>query len=186
MISKFVTLFFCFSISLGLNSQKQTNIWYFGIYAGLDFNSGSPVVLTNGVLNTTEGCAAISGTNGALLFYTDGVSVWNNTHSVMPNGTGLQGDVSTTQSALIVKKPGNESLYYIFTLPSEGTGSFCYSTVDMTLDGGKGDVTAKNTVLLGNVTEKMSAAHHCNGTDIWVTVHELNSKSFYSYSVTAN
>src|SRR5688572_247537 len=94
-ISLFSSLFFL--IFGSLYSQKQVNHWYFGINAGLDFNSGAPVVLTNGALNTTEGTSAISDANGNLLFYTDGVNVWNNTHSVMPNGTGLQGDVSTTQ-----------------------------------------------------------------------------------------
>jgi hypothetical protein len=165
------------------HAQKQTNNWFFGINAGLDFNSGSAVTLTTGALNTTEGCSTISDAGGNLLFYTEGVNVWNATHSIMPNGTGLQGDVSTTQSALIVKKPNSSTLYYIFTLPAEGSGNFCYSIVDITLDGGKGDVTTKNAILKGNVTEKMSAVHHCNGRDVWVTIHELNNNSFYSYLV---
>jgi hypothetical protein len=167
-----------------LDAQKQTNYWFFGIFAGLDFSAGSPKD-TSGALNTTEGCSSISDSLGNLLFYTDGVSVWNRTHTTMPNGTGLNGDVSTTQSALIVKKPGSIKDYFIFTLPAEGIGNFCYSMVDMTLDGGNGDVTTKNTILKGNVTEKMSAVHHCNGKDIWVTVHELGNNAYYSYKVTA-
>src|SRR5688572_22474257 len=86
--------------------QKQVNNWFFGIMAGLDFNTSPPTKITNGALNTTEGCSSASDANGALLFYTDGVNVWDNTHTLMPNGTGLNGDVSTTQSALVVKKPG--------------------------------------------------------------------------------
>jgi hypothetical protein len=167
-------------------AQKETNFWYFGINAGLNFNSGAPVVTTNGALNTTEGCAAISDANGALLFYTDGVNVWNKTHTLMPNGTGLQGDVSSTQSALIVKKPGSNTLYYIFTVPAEGVGNCCYSLVDMSLDGGNGNVTVKNTVLKSNVTEKLAAVYHCNGTDIWVMIHEFNSKAFFGYLVTSS
>jgi hypothetical protein len=38
--------------------------------AGLDFNSGSPVTLTNGKLTTNEGCATISDTKGNYFFYT--------------------------------------------------------------------------------------------------------------------
>jgi len=174
-----------FILSSLIHAQKQTNFWYFGINAALDFNTGSPVVVTNGALNTTEGSSSISDANGNLLFYTDGVSVWNKNNTVMPNGTGLQGDPSTTQSALIVKKPGSSTLYYIFTLPAEGTGNFCYSVVDMTMDSGNGDVTTKNTVIKGNVTEKLSAVHNCNGTDIWVMVHELGNNAFYAYPVTA-
>jgi hypothetical protein len=172
-------------LSLQIFAQKQTHHWYFGINAGLDFSSGSPSVVTNGALNTTEGCASISDSLGNLLFYTDGVNVWNSTHTLMPNGTGLNGDVSTTQSALIVKKPGSIKDYFIFTLPAEGTGNFCYSMVDMTLDGGKGDITTKNTIIKGNVTEKMSAVHHCNGKDIWVAIHELSNNTYYAYKITA-
>ncbi len=165
-------------------SQKQTNFWYFGTLAGLDFNSGSPVVMTNGALNTAEGCSTISDASGNLLFYTDGVKVWNKAHTQMPNGFGLLGDPSTSQSALIVPNPGNASLFYIFTLPAEGGGNFCYSVVDMTLQSGKGDVTTKNTFLKSNVTEKMSAVYHCNGHDIWVTIHENGSNSYLAYLVT--
>jgi gliding motility-associated-like protein len=165
-------------------SQKQADFWQFGTLAGLDFNSGSPVALTNSALNTTEGSSSISDAAGNLLFYTDGIKVWDNTNTQMPNGFGLLGDVSTTQSALIVPNPGNANLYYIFTLPAEGAGSFCYSVVDMTLNSGKGDVTTKNTVLKSNVTEKQTAVYHCNSHDIWVTIHEAGTNAFYSYLVT--
>ncbi|MCD6066162.1 MAG: hypothetical protein K0S33_988 [Bacteroidetes bacterium] len=167
-----------------LFSQKQANFWQFGTLAGLDFNSGSPVALTNSAINTTEGSSSISDASGNLLFYTDGVQVWNKTNAQMPNGFGLLGDVSTTQSALIVPNPGNTDLYYIFTLPAEGGGNFNYSVVDMSLQSGNGDVTTKNTFLKSNVSEKMSAVYHCNGHDIWVSIHEMNSNAFYSYLVT--
>lgn len=165
-------------------SQKQANFWYFGTLAGVDFNSGSPVVLSNGTLNTAEGCSTISDASGNLLFYTDGVTVWNRNHVQMPNGNGLLGDPSTTQSALIVPNPGNANLFYIFTLPAEGSGNFVYSVVDMSLQSGNGDVTTKNTFLKGNVTEKQSAVFHCNGHDIWVMVHELGSDGYAAFLVT--
>ena len=95
-------------------SQNQNKIWYFGDHAGLDFNSGTPVALTNSALFTNEGCSSISDNNGNLLFYTDGITVWNKFHAVMPNGTGLLGNPSTTQSAVIVPMPGSATQYYIY------------------------------------------------------------------------
>src|SRR6266550_241170 len=80
--------------------QHQADNWFFGIKAGLNFSGGSPIALTTGALSTTEGCSAISDAQGNLLFYTNGVSVWNKNNDVMPNGTGLDGDISTSQSAL--------------------------------------------------------------------------------------
>ena len=71
----FISLFFL--LSAPTFAQKEAAIWYFGEYAGLDFNSGSPVALTNGQLSTDEGCTTISDKNGNLLFYTDGKVVYN-------------------------------------------------------------------------------------------------------------
>ncbi|MEX0361238.1 MAG: hypothetical protein AB3N10_09680, partial [Allomuricauda sp.] len=58
-------------------AQLEAAIWYFGQNAGLDFRSGTPVPLTDGALNTREGCATISDAAGNLIFYTDGSTVWN-------------------------------------------------------------------------------------------------------------
>ena len=170
-------------------SQKQVNFWQFGTLAGLDFNTGIPVVLTNSAINTAEGSASISDASGNLLFYTDGITVWDKNNAIMPNGTGLFGDISTTQSAVIVPKPGSTSLFYIFTLDDEGgANGLRYSIVDMTLNAGNGDVVVatKNTFLKSNVTEKLTAVFHCNGTDIWVMAHELNTNGFFAYLVSSS
>lgn len=152
-----VLLFLSFlAISKSIVAQKESNIWYFGENAGLDFNGGPPVALTDGVLNSHEGCASISNSLGSILFYTDGENVYNKTHSLMPNGTGLIGSGYATQSAAIVPKPGSSSIYYIFTV-YEGywSNGLCYNEVNMTLDGGKGDITSiKNVELVIPVTEK--------------------------------
>jgi gliding motility-associated-like protein len=180
----FILLLICVQHSF---AQKQTNFWYFGQLAGLNFTSGTPAAITNGAIYTTEGSSTISDASGNLLFYTDGVSVWNKNNAVMPNGTGLYGDMSTTQSALIIPKPGSSSLFYIFTLDDEGgSNGLRYSIVDMTLNAGNGDVTTKNTFLKNNMTEKLTAVFHCNGTDIWVAVHEFNTNTFYAYLVTSS
>lgn len=49
--------------------QGEANIWYFGENAALDFNCGSPVALTDGQINTIEGCAVLSNNLGQLLFW---------------------------------------------------------------------------------------------------------------------
>lgn len=181
-------------LSLTLFSQKETNFWYFGYKAGLDFNSGSPVAVTNGQLSSSEGCAAMSDKiTGQLLFYTDGDFVWDNTHTQMPNGFGLLSTTTSTQGAIIIPDPGNSKQYYIFTVDaaaggfgSKGFGGLANSIVDMTLNGGLGDVTIKNTKLITPTTEQVTAVTHCNGIDYWVITHQWNSNSFYAYLVTAS
>ncbi len=86
-------------------AQKQNNIWYFGKYSGIDFNTSPPTSLTNSVMSAIEGCAVASDpSTGALLFYTDGVTVWNRNHLQMVNGGGLKGSESSTQ-VLVVPLP---------------------------------------------------------------------------------
>lgn len=170
-------------------AQGETNIWYFGQLAGLDFNGGAPVALTNGALSTSEGSASICDKNGSLLFYTDGIRVWNKNHVQMPNGNGLLGDPSSAQSAIIVPKPGSTTRYYIFTVAAQGNpGGFCYSEVDMALNGGLGDVLVanKNTQLFTPSVEKITAVKHANGLYVWVLAHGFNNNRYYAYLVTCN
>jgi gliding motility-associated-like protein len=169
-------------------SQKQANIWHFGYWAGLDFNSGSPQSLTGGMTATIEGCASISDDNGNLLFYTDGTNVWDATHTLMSNGTGLLGHESSTQSSIIIPKPGSNDIYFIFTLDEEaGPDGLNYSEVDMSLNGGLGDITSnKNTPLHSPTTEKITATFHKNNKDVWVVTHIYNTSDFYAYLVTQN
>ncbi len=170
----------CFSAM----AQHEADRWYFGTNAGLDFSSGSPVVVSSS-FSTAEGCSTVSNAVGQLLFYTDGVSVWDSTHTVMPNGNGLLGDVSSTQSALIVPSPMGNLQYYIFTTAADGgPAGFNYSIVDMTM-GMHGDVvsTSKNIFLTDSTTEKIAAIKDAaNG--YWVVMHKWGDNAFYSYHLT--
>lgn len=167
-----------------LFSQNENKIWYFGNSAGLDFSSNPPTVLTNGVLNSLEGCTSVADNTGGLLFYTDGVTVWDRTHSIMINGTSLNGNISSTQSAAIVKQPGNNNIYYIFTQFTSTTG-LCYSVVDLNLAFGNGAVTQKNIFLANTGCEKLTTTRHCNGSDTWVLTHDNFSTNYRAYLVTA-
>lgn len=181
-------LLFVFSSSVGF-SQNEANIWYFGENAGLDFNSGSPVALLDGALNTLEGCSTISDTDGNLLFYSDGVTVWNRNHQIMLNGTGLNGHASSTHSALVVPKPDSSTIYYIFTVDQAvvNNNGIQYSEVDMSLDNGLGGITStKNIPLYAPTTEKLTAVKKFSGNGFWVLSHKFNSNEFIAYDVTAS
>jgi len=109
----FFIIFIVFSNHYGFS---QSNIWYFGDYSGLLFNGkATPTPLSNGKLSTGEGCAVLTDKNGNLIFYTDGVSVWNSSH--YKEFSGLKGHSSSSQSALIIPIPGtNCKRYFIFTM----------------------------------------------------------------------
>lgn len=186
-------------------SQKESANWYFGNFAGLDFNTGTPVPLRDGKLITKEGCMSISDVNGNLLFYSDGITVWDRRHEVMPNGYGLLGHVSSTESALVVPKPGSRLLYYIFTIdrpsyflsPEDPIDGVNFTEIDMSLNNGYGDVvvSTKNTHLVTydvndseqsefKSSEKISAVTHSNGSFVWVVTQFVNK--FYAFKVDYN
>ncbi|MEZ4795884.1 MAG: T9SS type B sorting domain-containing protein [Flavobacteriaceae bacterium] len=160
---------------VNLSAQNEAANWYFGQNAGIQFDNTGNLIgsIDGGQLSTVEGCTTISDTNGNLLFYTDGTLVYNRNHQLMPNGTGLFGDSSSTQSALVVPKPGDANIYYIFTVDTAAVDQtdfgFNYSEVDMALDGGLGDITLKNINLLQNCSEKITAVlKDCASQSIWV------------------
>ncbi|MFD1004694.1 T9SS type B sorting domain-containing protein [Winogradskyella aquimaris] len=213
-------------------AQSEASYWYFGRNAGLRFDAttGTVTGITDGQINTLEGCTSISDENGNLQFYTDGQTVWNRNHQIMPNGnyfsgTGLLGDPSSTSSGVIVPKPENPTQYYIFTVdephhdnasvyPNQFNGNydsggtvpgaddgfnngFNYSLVDMTLNGGLGDVvpTEKNIPLITydpnddleirfKCAEKITAVRAEDCSSFWVITHF--GDSFYSFRVDIN
>ncbi len=175
--------------------QKEWNNWYFGKHAGLTFNSGSPLALTNGLTNSYKSFATISDSIGNLLFYTNGKSVYNRVHVPMLHGDDLLG--TGTQGSLILPLPGNDSLFYIVTVSNltsninaiPGNGIF-YSVVNMKLNGGLGDVDPlqKNIPLIlpisGYAVDKLTSIRHKNNRDIWIVCRNFPGDKFVSYLLT--
>ncbi|WP_298900785.1 T9SS type B sorting domain-containing protein [uncultured Psychroserpens sp.] len=186
LFKKVVPLIFVLFSSL-VCSQNEANIWYFGKYAGLDFNNGSPVILSNSQMNAREGSAVMSDFEGNLLFYTDGITVWNRAHDIMFNGEGLKGGLSSFQSAIIVPNPQDTNIYYIFTIDHETEpNGLQYSEVNMTLDDGLGGVTsAKNIFLHSPTPEMITATKSSTSNEYWIVSHKWDANEFISYNVSA-
>jgi len=187
-MSKLLLVISCL-IASGIAAQGENNNWFFGYQAGLDFSTVPPTPAT-GQLSTLEGCATVSDASGNLLFYTDGMEVWNSNHVVTPNGSGLNGDDNATQTALIVPFPDDSSRYYIFTVQDRMSGGDIYYSVFNTgLDGGTGDIetVGKNTFLVENMTEKLVCLQSdCNNEKkLWVVSHERNSNKIFAFPVTS-
>ncbi|TSA33622.1 MAG: gliding motility-associated C-terminal domain-containing protein [Porphyromonadaceae bacterium] len=178
------------SISVTSVAQKQGYFWYFGKNAGLDFTGFDPIPLSNSQMDAPEGVASISDSTGQLLFYTDGVNIWNSNH-VKVNTTNLSGDPSSTQSATIVPDPDNTDQYFVFTTKSFTTGSQTnfggnYYTIKIQSDR-TGLITYDYSAATGtgglapNSTEKFVAVpfnYSTNKTGYWFLMHEFGNNRF--------
>lgn len=146
-------------------------------------HASSNAIMPDGV----ESSSTISDADGNLLFFSDGLSVWDRNENLMPNGTGLLGHYSSTQGSIIVPHPGNSHQYFVFTsdaFENDFTVGLHYSIVDMQLNGGLGDVTeTKNVLLLTGTNEKLSATWHANGHDIWIGTGAGHSNAWYAFLI---
>ncbi|MCG8389792.1 MAG: T9SS type A sorting domain-containing protein [Cytophagales bacterium] len=188
--------FFCISllVSTSLLAQKEANHWVIGEFVGLDFNPGEPVVFS-GQANTQFSTVSISDKNsGELLFYSDGLTIWNRDHEVMLNGNDINGSAPRFfQHCIAVPLPSDPSRYYLFTLAAS-TGEqlyhrLFYSVIDMSLDDGRGGVVEPLKNVNADMTllaAKIMAIPHANDKDYWLVTHSVTGNDFYVSLVNDN
>ncbi len=156
-----------------------------------DFNSSDTLVpLTSIVPIKTRGLnASICDANGNLLMYSNGCTVVDKNHQIMPNGRHLNngdyfemlGDSCFNgylgkQDIMILPDPGYEQGYYILhkpIMPPENPmyRELRYSYVDIALNNDRGEVLEKNIVIsdsLKLMSRYLTAINHSNGVDFWI------------------
>lgn len=175
----------------------QNMVWALPDMAGIDFRSGTPVPITSALV-TQEGATSLADNDGFVL-YTNGTNVWNRNHQIMPHGQNINSpdnnSVSSSQSSVIV--PCMESAadntfnaYYLFTITEEWSspnGNLFCNKIDMSLDGGAGDVDTTfylHSIPLDNfLAEKIIVIPGCKN-NFWVVVHTAQAATFKAYEVT--
>ena len=188
---------FLFSPFIGI-PQGEGNVWYFGNHAGLDFNSGLPLVLDNCSLMFQHPTysTTVSDTAGNLLFYVDMSYIYNRNQQVMPNGSMMGMCMETYfQPSFAVRSMSSDSIWFLFTMGSYPTPGcpvpqgLRYNIVDMSLDGGLGDIPPgeKGLPIPGaELTARMLTGTRAqNNRDIWIVVRKFeNSNEFITYHIT--
>jgi gliding motility-associated-like protein len=178
--------------------------WYFGnSTSGIRFNriDHSATFVTDkatpfgDIVSTTAtgGSATASDpVTGRLIFYSDGLDIYDVTHSKMPNGIGLGGNSFGNQPVAITKVPGQKTQYYVFVNTANGTtpGTVSYRIVDMAEFGNaffpdppQGNGVGGNVPVTGLTgrSEAMIVIPHFNGEDFWLITHANGTPD---YSVT--
>ena len=179
----FLWLFHC--------AAQQNNTWYFGNTAAINFNPNGkgpvPYSLPNSAMDASEGCSCICDADGKILFYTNGRIIYNRNNKPMLNGDNLLGHPSAFQPAIVVPFPNSTKLYYVFTadaFENDFANGYRYSIVDMNGDNGNGAVTVKNILLHTPCSERLTAARHANGIDVWIITNDSSSNVFRAWLLT--
>ncbi len=198
----------------GIFSQSKDNYWPLG------YSSFTTDTLLGGMKLTFPGNiavldthsrkmsfrytnAAISNDAGSLLFYTNGVYIANALDDTMLNGSGLNPSWYTTQfyntglrapqGDVIINKPGNDSLYYLFHVTANyptplARPKYLYqSIINMNGDSGLGEVILKNHVLIDDTLYPgaLTLTRHANGRDWWLLVPRWGANiGYYTVLIT--
>jgi|GEM_PF-1705417 len=135
----YIFIFYFLTSGISYSQGLINNHWKLG---SLDLNFSTDPLTVNSSSNTNYGHATISDNSGNLLFYTDGVKVWNKNHNAMNNGSQIGTAISPYQKCVIVPHPGNANKYYIFNTRTDwflnngqnpsGGYMLSYSLVDFT------------------------------------------------------
>jgi hypothetical protein len=184
----------CLFIFAGLlsNAQPGKEAWHWnvGTKSTIDFSSGTAIsgTATPAWFSSVCGASVSDMNTGQFLFCIQANRIFDKNNATMSNGSGLFGDSHATQE-LIVPKPDSANIYYVISTDKAVPGNLGihYSVVDMTKQGGLGQVTIKNQILTPHpTTGKVTAIRHCNGTDYWILTHPGNSNSFNAYLLTSS
>jgi len=177
MMKKRLLLFGFLIITTCCFSQKEAYNWYFGERAAVDFNTGTPVSVNGNAMSARQGCTTLSDKNGNLLFYSNGERVWNSQNMVMGNGEGLFGSALLSQPAIAFEVPGNPGSYYLITIGNSQHPGCYYSIINMSLNGGKGDVlyNKKNVFIPGTEDARnvVMAFEHANHKAYWLILRSV-------------
>jgi gliding motility-associated-like protein len=183
---RFLLFFWIFVVNYAV-SQNEANVWYFQSKCGLDFKTGIPMILNDGHVNVGIANATISDSLGNYLFSCDWQYYYTKNGSIMQNGEVL---LCPGHSGLtIVKWPGTDKIYYVFTSGNVDINpGFYYSLVDMKLFNGQGAVIEKN-IPVGSgwdVSGNVAIVKREGTENIWVITRKFYEDALAAYLVDEN
>ncbi|HYG03837.1 MAG TPA: PKD domain-containing protein, partial [Chryseosolibacter sp.] len=188
--------FHILSFSLSAQDRTDQNWWMGNSANGIQFSQPDDIarITTRPTTDITGygdagGAVASDPSSGALLFYSDGVDVFDRTHRPMPGGALLQGSKSGNQSAVVARVPGSMNRYFILSNTATATtpGAVFYHEVDIDQFGNSlfpgpplGDVTIRDQATgVVNASEGMILVPNNARDGYWLITHLPASATFH-------
>ncbi|PZF73704.1 gliding motility-associated C-terminal domain-containing protein [Taibaiella soli] len=199
-MKRVIALFVCLLLVHGwAAAQKQNNIWTFANLGGFNFNGNTLTQFPSSMSGSLAGAASVADRNGNLLFYSDGLKIWDRNNNVMPNGNGLMNGQTyayESQNVAIVPSVADSNRYFVFYVAqyffdwpgawdNQLDDKLYYSVVDVTLNNGLGDVVPgqKDVVVDSGFATALTTfpGRRCN---VWLVTHMRDTNVFKAYSIT--
>ncbi len=193
-------------------AQKHDNTWIWG--SGFSTRPSILFDFSGGVMNMDtirpsltmhRTNSSISDSNGNLLFYTNGLKIYNAQYQLMENGDSLNpgaaADLVISQGegylipegSVIIPHPTQENKYYLFhqaSTPPLGAPVLEYlyfSLIDMNADSGMGRVELKNQPIATQsdsmIYGQLEAVKHANGIDWWLIQPKAFTNGYYIFLI---
>lgn len=145
--------------------------------------------------------------NGNLILYTNGIYIANRLDEKIKNSDSLNAGVylyvwnpamqergyRLYQGSLIINFTLSDK-YYLFHSYRDTLSNWVftcknllYTTIDMSLEGGHGEVVEKNKILINDTLGwELAATKHANGRDWWLLMQKRNTNCYYRVLITSN
>jgi hypothetical protein len=187
--TKFIIFFlFLFGQIEVLFSQPKINSYWVMSQNNVLIFGDSLTVQTNGNIGLSECCSSICDSTGNLLFYTDGLKVWNRYHKIVKNSEGLgfpQINFNTSRQGVLLLQTTNDEVFLINTDYQGRPGGVNYSIININGNSDSGEVVVKKKQLFKSTNEAITAINHLNNQDIWILAHDvLVPNKFYKLLLT--
>lgn len=188
-------LLLCASAICPALTQKHDYNWVMGFNHNfddprgnmrMDFNFTPPQIIKENLgMNFALAQSAFSDSSGSLLFYTNGIKIFNKDKKLMEGGDSINyGDIWVTLQELgyisvpvyalpVPNQPGMCYLSHIQVELAEGpekviNKNFYYTSIDTKSNNGLGKVLSKNNVLMTGDLMWPAVVKHGNGRDWWI------------------
>jgi hypothetical protein len=195
-------------IYAGVCGQGYGAQWLSGDFPALvDFRNDTVLLHTIAGHNMSflDADANICDSSGDLLFFSNGLAIYDKNGDLLENGDSLSpcaytssmgaNGLNISQAVMFLPKPGNSNYFYLFhfsndTLSSDSIalrpGNLLYSLIEKDSNGGLGKAVAKNVSYCKSIFREggITACKHANGRDYWIIMGGSNNNEFYKFLLT--